>query len=286
MKPLSCLLFCCGIVLAVPIVAQTQLRAPEAHTWKISFQLGYDRNSPALKRFPAFQTLPYSVEMQITRNVCMKVADLVMTKTTARRAGLTFGPGGYKHYRLAPSAQLDVIGTHDQIVQLEEEIGYLLRQNEVIASSIAPSGKVRALDIVATDGANLHEAARLQEFWTRLGEMNLRVYQGFLPFRKGKLYGIRIINTEDPWTDADYPEFLTAVDAAGRELGLDLTATPLHVEFDSEQNRWKDHPDGSVYLAGLRKQGAAKIAHDLPGAPKAQTDQWVVTAFRRYVGAK
>ncbi len=250
--------------------------------WKISFQLGYDRNAPAFARYAPFSKLPYAGEAVLTKYVLDRIVGVVVPETKAAKVRLMYGPGGYKHFPLSPSAQLDVLGTHEDVIALEEAIGYLARQNEVIASQVQPSGGKPAFQIVQIRGQNLHDPAFLQRFWNRLGELSPTLQQGFLPLKQNGQPGIRIINTEKPWAETDYPDFDRTISTLEQEFHTRLATQRLRVNFDSVENAWKTHPDGSEYLRKLREQGYGSLADRLVRTYQPRVDRWLLIGFARY----
>jgi hypothetical protein len=177
---------------------------------------------------------------------------------------------------------------------LEEAIGYLAHQNEVIASSVhamprlstsegAPTGDLtRAFQIVQSRGQEMRDPRFLQRLWNRVGDLSPRLQQGFLPLSLRGQPGIRIINTEESWTDKDTPQFRWAVAALQREFRVPLAARSLHVDFDAVTNPWKLHPDGRDYLNDLRAHGHAALTNRLVRRDRPQVDRWLLAAFRRY----
>lgn len=250
--------------------------------WKISFQLTVNRAAPEIRALAARLPHTYEAESNLTRYVLERIARAIITETKAQQRGLYFGPGGYKKYPLAPSAQLDVDASREEVVTLEESIGYLARQNEVIASRVADSGDKPAYQIVQTAGQSLLKPEFLQRFWNRLGALSPTLQQGFLPLRVNQQPGIRIINTETAWSDADYADFDHVTDALAQEFRLPLKATRMRVYFDSVVNTWRDHPDGSDYLNDLRKRGQAALADRLVTKYQPLVTQWIVAGLKRY----
>lgn len=273
------------LVLAGAFAATTANAAPKTAgakplVWKISFELAFSDHSPYSSKYPSLYSLPYKVNLAITRDVLNRVIPIALHESGARRRALLYGPGGDGDAPVVPSAQLDVEGTAQQVATARDSIGYLTQQGWVLVSRPAPGGEAPAIQVTGR-GRELASVAVMSRFVKALKKRAPSV-QGFMPVNAVGRAGVRMIDTEGKWTVRDIIGFDGAIAAAARESRLHVEARRFMVQTASGSNDWKRAPDGNDYLLRFdgRGQGALKQRLIKQYAPR--MDGWIGSAFRKY----
>lgn len=265
-----------------------RLLPPGAERRRVSFELAFGDGSPYAEEFPSLYDLPYQESAAITRQVLGKIVRAVLGETGAKRIHLFYGPGGYQDYPASPSAQMDV-GAKDTgaIQDTIAAIGYLAQQTEVYASKPNPAGQTLALDIVERGTQKLARPEVVHQFFTRLGQLAPRLFQGYAPVRVGGKVGIRILNadtSDGPWREDEFAGFMAAAEKAASEIGIRLDpqwTKGLRVDFESTKNDWTEHPQGEALLGAIRQRGRSALSGRLVNRYRPLVHEWIRGAFLR-----
>jgi hypothetical protein len=246
---------------------------------KISYELAFGEGSPYSKQFPGLLELPYPESLRISKQVLGRITRIALKETRGRRIQSLYGPGGWERNPVHPSAQLDIRASEGDALQVMGIIGYLAQQTSVIASRPSSGGRLAALQIMQHRGRDLAVPDSLQRWWRRLGELEPRLQQGFLPVSVEGCPGIRIIDARRVWREADYPYFERAVQRVAGEMSILTTVERLRVDLLVAGNDWNAHPDGRQYLEML---GSARprLRERLVHTYQPRVARWIEAAFQ------
>jgi hypothetical protein len=251
-------------------------------TWKLSFELAFGEYSPYSRKYPSLYDLSYDVNRAITRDVLNRIVAIALRETGARQLQILYAPGGYLHFPVVPSAQLDVEATPLAAANMLDIIGYLAQQIEVMACRHFGTGGKPALQIVEQNGNKLAQPQTVGRFWQRLRRRAPHL-QGFLPVRVNKRPGIRIIDTTSRWTVQDVVSFDDVLEDVAREFRIRADSRLFTVQFISSGNDWKAHGDGTQYLNRLEQRGQSALARRLVTKYRPQAERWIEYSFKKYV---
>jgi hypothetical protein len=273
-----------GMFAAPKANAATKAVIARPRVWKISFELAFGDGTPYSKRYPSLYSLPYKVNLAITRDVLNRIIPIALHECGARRCGLLYGPGGDGNAPVVPSAQLDVEGTPQQVATARDCIGFLAQQGWVLVSRPAADGEAPAIQVTAR-GAQLGSVAKLSAFVKAL-KKRAPALQGFMPVRAADRAGVRMIDTEGEWTARDVIGFDAAVATAAREGRLAVQTQRFMMRTASGTNDWKRAAGGGDYLHRFDERGQGALKQRLMRLYAPRTDAWILAAFRKYAPSR
>ena len=250
--------------------------------WKIAFELAFGENSPYSKKFPDLYSLPYDVNLAITREVLDQIVKVMLNETKAKRIKLTYRPGGYKDFPVVPSAQLEIRCTDKTAQDAMNILGFLAQQTTIIASKRIEYGNRHALLILQTKGKDLDEPKQVEKFWHRLGELLPKLQPGFSSIKVKGRPGLYIIDSEGDWLAEDLLKFPSIVDSLSREFAIATTTEEFQVNYVELGNDWKLYAQGEQYLHRLYEGGLNELRRRLVDKYLPKVELWIKKAFEKF----
>jgi hypothetical protein len=254
----------------------------EAEPASAAFELTHGEGSPYAAKYPNLYNLCFRTNYAVTRAVMDHVTQVALEESGAEAVEAIYGPGGYQTYPVVPSGILKVREDSHKVGVLADIIGYLAQQTAVYVHDPDRNGDHQGIQIVQNNGDDLSHPKALQAFWNRLNELAPEIAQGFSPTRHQGRYGIRIINSDAPWTEEQVAKFTGVVNQLDEEFGYDLEAGRFRCFFENHENNWKEHPDGKAYLDSLAAAGRPDLQRRLQRVYGPATERWIEDALRTH----
>jgi hypothetical protein len=248
----------------------------------ISYEVGFGKDSPYAKQFPALSSLPYEKAAAITRDVSDHVVKIANEEAGGHVVSNLFGPGGWQTNPPAPSGQLGHLASPEAAERAANAIGFLLQQDAVLTSRPLQSGTSHFFQIAAPS-KELSDPSKVQKFFTDLREQFPRV-DGFMPVNTPTGgTGIKILKINGHFSEKDIAALKKAAEIAGDKSKmerLEITHGPAEVRV--AENDWRKNPDGKNYRQRIGQIGRPDFQRRMELQHAPSTEEAIRNAFRKH----
>lgn len=232
---------------------QTALDSIQANARQLSFELAPGQGSAYEKRFgKAYGALPLQGRIDVTKDVNDWLLKKLSTRSGTHTLDTIQAAGAWGPYTEA-STQARVVASAETAIDIANMLGYVSQQTGVFVSRPAPSGKSRALDIVAPSFVDPHAT---QQFWEHVKRAIPEIAEGFSPVMRDGKQGIRVFLPAGRALSQAMlqDDIVPRLHALAMDTGQAVDLYPLNVESTYHGNDWEKDPTGGSYLAPLAER--------------------------------
>jgi hypothetical protein len=247
----------------------------------ISYEVGFGKDSPYAKQFPALSSLPYEKAAAITHDVTQHVMKIANEEAGGHIVGQIFGPGGWMG-AVSPSAQTAVLASPEAAERAANILGYLMQQDSVVISRPLKSGTGHFFQIMGTD-KSFADPSMVKKFFDDLHAEYPKV-DGFMPVTTadGKT-GIKILKANGHFSEKDIAALKMATNKAADASNIEsVEVTHGEAEVKFASNDWKEHQDGKDYRQRLSATGRPNLQGRLDDVHRPSTEKTIHDSYQKH----